>query len=74
VVTVVSEIMPNDPASIKYTSRWAVGCISLLIIVINQVELIPYTNKGADHLYNPFDSKFPWSISIVGQTFFLILL
>ena len=37
-VTVVSEILPNDPSSIKYTSRWAVGCILLLI---NQVELIP---------------------------------
>jgi len=27
----------RSSASIKYTSRWAVGCISLLIIVINQV-------------------------------------
>ena len=26
-VTVVSEIIPSDPSSIKYTSRWAVGCI-----------------------------------------------
>ena len=26
-VTVVTEIMPSDPSSIKYTRRWAVGCI-----------------------------------------------
>jgi hypothetical protein len=26
-VTVVSEIIPSDPNSIKYTSGWAVGCI-----------------------------------------------
>ena len=26
-VTIVSEILPSDPSSIKYTSRWAVGCI-----------------------------------------------
>jgi hypothetical protein len=26
-VTIVSEIIPSDPSSIKYTSRWAVGCI-----------------------------------------------
>jgi hypothetical protein len=26
-VTVISEIIPSDPKSIKYTSRWAVGCI-----------------------------------------------
>ena len=26
-VTVVSEIIPGDPSSIKYTSRWAVGYI-----------------------------------------------
>ena len=30
-VTVVSEIIPSDPSSIKYTSRWAVGYIRLLI-------------------------------------------
>jgi hypothetical protein len=27
VVTIISEVMPSDPGSIKYTSRWAVGCI-----------------------------------------------
>ena len=37
-VTIVSEILPSDPLSIKYTSCWAVGCIRL---PINQVELIP---------------------------------
>ena len=26
-VTIVSELIPSDPSSIKYTSRWAVGCI-----------------------------------------------
>ena len=26
-VTVISEIIPSDPYSIKYTSKWAVGCI-----------------------------------------------
>ena len=26
-VTIVSEIIPSDPSSIKYTSRWAVSCI-----------------------------------------------
>ena len=26
-VTVVSDIIPSDPSSIKYTSRWAVGYI-----------------------------------------------
>ena len=26
-VTIIAEIMPSDPSSIKYTSRWAVGCI-----------------------------------------------
>lgn len=27
-VAVISEIIPSDPRSIKYTSRWAVGCLS----------------------------------------------
>ena len=27
VVTIVSEMMPSDPGSTKYTSRWAVGYI-----------------------------------------------
>ena len=26
-VTIVSELIPSDPSSIKYTSKWAVGCI-----------------------------------------------
>ena len=26
-VTIVSEILPSDPSSIKYTSEWAVSCI-----------------------------------------------
>ena len=26
-VTIVSEILPSDPSSIKYTSKWAVSCI-----------------------------------------------
>jgi hypothetical protein len=34
-VTVISEIIPSDPKSIKYTSRWAVGCIRLLIPMLN---------------------------------------
>lgn len=28
-VTVVSEILPSDPFSIKYTSKWAVGCFQV---------------------------------------------
>ena len=26
-VTVISEVIPGDPSSIKYTSRWAVGYV-----------------------------------------------
>lgn len=33
-VTVISEIIPGDPKSIKYTSNWAVGCIFIWLQII----------------------------------------
>lgn len=60
-VTVVSEIIPSDPKSIKYTSRWAVRC---KLTTNYHVALILFL-QGAHHVYNTFDEP-----EIHGQTLY----
>ena len=68
-VTVISEIIPSDSKSIKYTSRWAVGLHSTTNY---HVELILL--QGAHHVYNSLDEGIHGQSPIVGKTTLLILL
>ena len=51
-VTIVSEVLPSDPKTIRYTSRWAVRSAALSYFGQWSLTSTTQLGQGAHHVYN----------------------